>query len=125
MAMMNRRFFNRVDVQANGELLWATKSRFGRVTNHREYITTKNVSIDGAKIAIPGSHNFPEGAHARIKFGIQFCEVEVLETTVMASGAATIARVIFLAPDARFVKEIEKYLPVQTDEREDFLSAWT
>jgi len=123
MVGMNRRFFNRVDVQANGELLWATKSRFGRVTNMREYITTVNVSIDGAKISIPGNHNFPDGAHARIKLGIQFCEVEILASETTATS--TVARILFLQPDGRFIAELERYLPVDKGEREDFLSAWT
>ncbi len=122
---MNRRFFNRVDVKANGELLWATKSRLGRVKNIREYITTINVSIDGAKILIPGTHVFPVGARASIKLGIQFCEVEVLEADISKSPNYTIARLLFISPDPKFVAVVEKYLPVSTDGREDFLNAWT
>lgn len=121
---MDRRFFNRVDVKANGELLWATKSRLGRVTNLREYITTINVSIDGAKVLIPGNHVFPEGARASIKLGIQFCEVEVLDADTSNSPNYTIARLLFISPDQRFVSILEKYLPVATDGREDFLNAW-
>lgn len=123
MARIDRRFFTRSDVHANGELLWATRSWIGRVTNHREYITTKNISIDGAKIAIPGDHGFPARARAQLKLGIQFCEVEVLQAEVVNS--ATIARVLFLSPDQRFISEIERYLPSGKDGREDFLSAWT
>lgn len=122
---MNRRFFNRVDVKANGELLWATKSRFGRVTNKREFITTVNVSIDGAKIAIPGTHAFPEAARARIKLGIHFCEVEVLDADTKTSPKYTFARVVFIAPDHRFVSVVEEYLPVAKNERENYLSNWT
>ena len=71
---MDRRFFHRVDVAANGELLWATKSRVGRVKNHRDYVRTINVSIDGAKLVLPGRHSFPNGAKARLKLGIEYCD---------------------------------------------------
>jgi len=121
---MNRRFFNRVDVQANGELLWATKSRVGRVTNHREYITTVNVSIDGAKIAVPGYRSFPAGARARIKLGIEFCEVEVLETITATGSDYTLVRVNFISPSARFVSVVENWLPISQEERNDFMSNW-
>lgn len=121
---MNRRFFKRIDVKANGELLWATRSRLGKVKNVREYITTTNISIDGARIAIPGHHQFPDGAHARFKLGIQFCEVEVLEADTKSMPNYTIARLLFLSPDRRFVAVVEKYLPVATDERDEFISNW-
>lgn len=57
--VMNRRFFNRVDVKAIGELVWATRSRLGRVKTHCEYITTSNVSVSGAKIRLQRKYDFP------------------------------------------------------------------
>jgi hypothetical protein len=120
---MNRRVFHRVDVKANGELLWATKSRMGRVKTHREYITTINVSVDGAKIALKGRHDFPVHSRGRIKLGIEFCEVEVLD--IEAARDATILRVNFVSPTQRFVSVVEKWMPISTDERNGFLSAWT
>jgi len=106
---MERRFFNRVDVEANGELLWATKSRVGRISNHREYIKTVNVSMDGAKIAVPGYRSFPVGARARLKLGIEFSEV---------------VRVTFVSPNHRFISVVERWMPISTEERDDFMSSW-
>lgn len=120
---MNRRFFHRVDVKANGELLWATKSRVGRVKNHREYVTTVNVSIDGAKLAIPGEHKFPTGARARLKLGIEFCDVDVLET--IPSRSSTIARVTFVNPSPRFVAVVENWIPItNAAHRDSFIDNW-
>ena len=120
---MNRRFFQRVDITANGELLWATKSRLGRVKNHREYITTINVSIDGAKIVVPGRVTFPTGARARLKLGIEFCDVDVLESST--NGNRTIARVTFVNPSRRFVSVVEKWIPeAKAQHRDRFTNNW-
>ncbi len=121
--MMNRRFFRREAVRANGEFVWATKSRLGRVSTNREFITTKNLSIDGAKIAIKGAHHFPVGCHARVKFGLEFCDVEVLEA--FHSGSTTELRIIFRSPSKRFVNVIEKWLHTETENRHGFESVWT
>ena len=121
--MMNRRFFHREEIRANGEFVWATKSRIGRVTTNREFITTENVSVDGAKIIVPGRHHFPEHSRGRIKFGLEFCDVEILES--FEQGSDTALRLLFLAPSARFVGIIEKWLPIKTDDRRKHESAWT
>ncbi len=122
---MNRRFFHRVDIQANGELLWATKSRFGRVSNHRDFITTVNVSMDGAKIVLKGRHTFPPNARARLKLGIEFCEVEVLEVLHKSRPDSTQLRLLFISPNARFVSVVEKWMPIDAQGRDEFISAWT
>lgn len=110
---------------ANGELLWATKSRLGKVKTQREYITTINVSIDGAKFSIAGRHLFPLNAHARLKLGIEFCEVEVLEVDRKSMPNNTILRVSFVAPTPKFVSVVEKWMPISTDDREEHISSWT
>ena len=119
---MNRRFFHRVDVKANGELIWATKSRMGRVKSHREYVTTINVSVDGAKIALKGRHDFPLHSRARLKLGIEFCDVEILY--IDTNPDATVLRVNFVSPTHRFISVVEKWMPISTEERDDFISAW-
>ena len=121
---MNRRFFHRVDVHANGELLWATRSRLGRVKSYREYITTLNVSVSGAKIVVPGSRSFPPHSRARLKLGLEFCEVEVLEIDTSKPGH-TVLRLTFVAPSARFISIVEQWMPISTDERDNFIQAWT
>lgn len=121
---MNRRFFHRVDVRANGELLWATRSRLGRVKSFRKYITTINVSVSGAKVAVPGSHVFPIHSRARLKLGLEFCDVEVLQVDSTAQGR-TVLRLNFLNPSTRFITIVEKWMPISTDERENFLQVWT
>ena len=120
---MNRRFFGRVDVKANGELLWATKSRLGKVKTHREYVTTINVSVDGAKIEMRGNHQFPKNARAQLKLGIEYCDVEVLEVSRGPRGS--ILRLALVSPTARFVAVVEQWLPVSADERSEFSSSWT
>jgi len=121
---MNRRIFHRVDVTANGELLWATKSIFKRIAKHREFITTVNVSIDGAKIVLKGRHIFPSQARARLKLGIEFCEVEVLESLYDAKSNRTLLRLSFVTPTSRFVSVVEKWMPIDTAERDQFSSSW-
>ncbi len=120
---MNRRFFHRVDVRANGELLWATRTRLRRVRTHREYITTDNVSVSGAKIVLKGKHYFPLHSRARLKLGLEFCEVEVLQ--IDTSSNSTVLRLAFLTPNPRFITIIEKWMPVSTNNRDEFVSAWT
>ena len=112
---LERRIFTRVDLRANGEFVWTTKSRLGRVNTNREYVTTKNVSIDGTLIVLPGSWEFPQRARGRLKLGIEFADVEVLEAT--PSGSATLLRLTFLSPSPRFVSVLEKWMPTETNSR--------
>lgn len=121
---MNRRFFHRVDITANGELLWATKSRLGKVATHRDYVTTVNVSMDGAKIIMRGRHSFPDAARARLKLGIEFCEVEVLEVLHKSRPDTTQLRLTFISPNPKFVSVVEKWMPINSNERDAFVSAW-
>lgn len=121
---MNRRFFHRVDVRANGELLWATKSRLGKVKSHHEYITTTNVSVSGARITVPGDHDFPLRSRARLKLGLEYCEVEILEVAKPNKNRSDL-RLAFITPTSRFISIVEQWMPISTDEREDYQAAWT
>lgn len=120
---MNRRFFHRVDVRANGELIWATRSRLGRVSTHREFITTDNVSMSGAKIVLKGKHDFPLRSRAQLKLGLEICDVEVLQ--IETSSKATLLRLAFITPGLRFITIVEHWMPISTDGRDEFASAWT
>ena len=120
---MNRRFFKRVDVHANGELIWATKSRFGRVTTHRVFVMTENVSVDGARILLPGSYDFPIMSRARLKLGLEFSEVEVLDCVRTRAGR-TALRLTFITPSHRFIEVVERWIPVATAQREVFGASW-
>ena len=121
---MNRRFFQRVDVRANGELIWATKGRFGRISTHREYITTHNLSVDGARLELKGAHTFPIGSRARLKLGLEFSDVEILECAVSANGTTDL-RVTFITPSPRFVAVVEQWIPIATEDRQMFGGSWT
>ncbi len=121
---MNRRFFHRVDVHANGELLWATRSRLGKVKTHREYVTTENVSVSGAKIILKGNFDFPLRSRARLKLGLEYCEAEVLEIAKSETGF-TMLRLSFITPTTKFITIVEQWMPISTGEREDFVHAWT
>jgi len=121
---MNRRFFHRVEVHANGELLWATKSRLGRVKTHRQYITTDNVSVAGAKVILQGDYDFPVRSRARLKLGLEYCEVEVLEHHKSGTGQ-TMLRLSFITPSMKFITVVEKWMPISTDRRDDFVQSWT
>jgi hypothetical protein len=121
---MNRRFFHRVDVHANGELLWATRSRLRKVKTHRKYITTENVSVSGAKIILNGDFRFPVGSRAQLKLGLEYCEVEVLEV-LKSKGGLTMLRLTFITPSSKFVTIVEQWMPISTGERDDFVHAWT
>jgi len=121
---MNRRFFHRVDVRANGELVWATRSRMGKIKTHREYITTSNVSVSGARITLPGNHDFPLRSRARLKLGLEYCEVEVLDIA-KPDSKHTDLRLSFITPSSRFITIVEQWMPISTDERDDYVQAWT
>ncbi len=122
---MERRFFQRFDVQANGELLWATKSRFGKVTNHRAFVATENLSVDGARLVLFGDHELPSGSRARLKLGLEFADVEILGEH-NAATERTILRAMFISPSAAFVRAIEEQLSLPTiGVREEFESSWT
>lgn len=119
---MNRRFFERSAIRANGELFWATKTRFGKITNHHEYFHTEDLSVDGARVVLPVDTDIPSGSHPRIKFGLESCTVEV--RGVEPGHDHTILRLVFLNPTAKFVATIEQWLPVDTARR-GFSSTWT
>lgn len=109
--VLERRFFERTRVSANGELLWATKKMFGRVTNHRAFLVTENLSRDGAKVLLHEEHHFPAGSRARLKLGIEFTEVEVLGVQRPREGR-TALRLTFINPNAKFNRVVEQYLPL-------------
>lgn len=121
---MERRFFERTDAAANGELIWATRNRLGRTNTHRAFLRTENVSLEGARLIIQGDHSFPLGARARLKIGLKFCEVQVQAIEEAPSGQ-TILRVVFLAPTSDFLHEVERYLPIENwEERAVYQSNW-
>ena len=122
---MERRFFERADAAANGELIWATRNRLGRTHTHRAFLRTENVSLEGARLVLSGDHSFPLEARARLKIGLQFCDVQVRAVEEAPSGF-TILRVVFLSPTAAFLHEVEKYLPIENwDSRAIYESYWT
>lgn len=122
---LNRRFFERVAVGANGELIWATKGMLGRVQTHRAYLMTENLSVDGAKLIIHGKHHLPPGIRARLKLGLEFCDVELLEVKFPSPGRTSI-RVTFLAPNRKFLEVVEQYLPISDrKDRGIYEQSWT
>lgn len=120
---MERRFFERVDTSVNGELIWATKGSFGRVTTHRVYITSENLSIDGIKVLIDDSYDFPMHSRARLKLGLEFCDVEVLGIDPAPAGQQGL-RLTFLAPHQRFLEVVEKWLPKDHEIGENVKPLW-
>ena len=122
---MERRFFERTEAFANGELIWATRNRLGRTHTHRANLRTENVSLDGARLVLDGDHSFPLQARARLKIGLKFCEVQVQAIEDAPSGT-TVLGVVFLGPTAEFLHEIERYLPIGNwDDRAIYQSRWT
>ena len=122
---MERRFFERADAGANGELIWATRNRLGRTHTHRAFLRTDNVSLEGARLVLDGDYSFPLEARARLKIGLQFCEVQV-RAIEDAPSSYTVLRVVFLAPTAAFLHEVERYLPIQNwDDRAVYEPQWT
>ena len=120
---MERRFFERVDVAANGELLWATKGLVGRVQTHRAYLMTENLSMDGARVALRGTHHLPPGVRARLKIGLEFTDVELLDVRYPERDRTDI-RVHFLNPSRAFLEVIEQYLPTKVNERGVYEDRW-
>jgi len=118
----NRRLFHRAAITANGEFIWATKNRLGRVKTHREFVTTKDISVEGAKIRMDGAHEFPAKFRGRMKLGLHFCDVEVLDSS--QSETSTELRILFLAPNQQFIEIIEQWMPVSQESRNEFKSAW-
>lgn len=123
--VLERRFFERIPVSANGELLWATKKMFGRVANQRSFLVTQNLSRDGAKVLLHEEHHFPVGSRARLKLGIEFSEVEILGVQRPPRGKTSL-RLTFINPSAKFNRVVEQYLPVGNDfERMPHETQWT
>ena len=124
-ATLERRFFARTKVAANGELVWATKKMLGRVATHREFLVTENLSRDGAKVTLNANHHFPVGSTARLKLGIEFCEVEILGVHKQPSGRTTL-RLSFVNPSAKFNRVVEQYLPIGNEfERQVYGTNWS
>jgi len=122
---MERRFFERTDVAANGELIWATKGMLGKVSTHRAYLMTENLSVDGAKLVVSGKHYLPPGVRARLKLGLEFTDVELLEVKHKTSDQTDI-RVTFLSPNRKFLEEVEKYLPLSVKANREVVEPnWT
>ncbi len=121
---MERRFFQRFDVQANGELIWATRSRFGKVSQHRVFVATENLSVDGALLLLFGEHELPLGARARLKLGLEFVDVEV-RGHMPAPPQRTALRTMFIAPSGAFIRTVEEQLAVPIEQRTGFQANWT
>lgn len=122
---MERRFFERAEAAANGELIWATRNRLGRTHTHRAFLRTENVSLEGGRLIIDGDHSFPLEARGRLKIGLQFCDVQVRAIEEPQDGH-TVLRVVFLSPTTAFLHEVEKYLPIENwDERVVYQPRWT
>jgi len=81
--------------------------------------------MDGAKIVMKGRHTFPTSARARLKLGIEFCEVEILEVQHRSGPDSTQLRLSFISPSARFVSVVEKWMPIDAHGRDEFVAAWT
>ena len=122
IAPKNRRLFHRAEITANGEFVWATKNRLGRVKTHREFVTTTDISVEGAKIRMDGNQDFPVKFRGRMKLGLHFCDVEVLESEHV--GDSTVLRLLFLAPNQQFIEIIEQWMPISQEDRSEFKSAW-
>lgn len=120
---MERRFFERIDVAANGELLWATKGLVGRVQTHRAYLMTENLSVDGARVALRGKHHLPPGIRARFKLGLEFCDVELLDVRYPERDRTDV-RMHFLSPSRAFLEIVEQYLPAKANERAFYQENW-
>gem|GEM_PF-1435646 len=118
-----RRSFRRVELRRNGELVWTSKSRLGRKTTNREFITTKNLSVEGAKIVLPGEWEFAENERARLKLGIDFCDVTILDAA--SNGVATTIRLGYVAPSPSFIQAIERAQPDADDGRFSMMGLWT
>lgn len=122
---MERRFFERADAGANGELIWATRNRLGRTHTHRCFLRTENVSLEGARLILAGDYSFPLEARGRLKIGLQFCDVQV-RAIEQSPADQTILRVVFLSPTPAFLTEVEKYLPISNwDDRAIYQPYWT
>lgn len=119
---MERRAFERSSVEMNGELSWTTKLRFGRKARQRAFIRTSNLSLDGAKLSIPGEYPFAVGAIARIQLGIQYCELRILD--VRHAQNTTTLRVTFVSPSRNFVGMLEEQLAINTKARERIEGKW-
>ena len=71
-----------------------------------------------------GPHHSPIGARPRLKLGLEFSDVEVLECSPTPEGNTAI-RLTFITPSPRFVHVVEQWIPVATNERETFGANWT
>ena len=118
-----RRHFRRILVQESGEFVWNTRSRIGRTKTFREFVTTENLAVKGAKIIVPGDWKFEEGTIGRFKLATEFCEAEVLEAA--SNGVSTVARLMFIGPSAGFIEAVQRQTDRAEDDRFSFKHLWS
>ncbi len=119
---MERRLFHREPAEINGELVWFTKGRLGKQRRHHSFVRTSNLSLEGAKIHLSGTHDIATGAKARLQLGIISNDVRVLEAN--HTGSSTWLRVVYKEPSQQFIAYLEENLPVITEDRSRFEGKW-
>lgn len=117
-----RRHFRRIQVRQSGEFVWSSKSRLGRTKTFREFVTTENLAVKGAKIIVPGDWEFDEGAGGRFKLATEFCEAEILEAE--SNGVSTTLRLVFIGPDAGFIDAVQRETGRADEDRFSFKNLW-
>lgn len=118
-----RRHFRRIEVKQSGEFVWSTTSRFGRSRTYRQFVTTENLAVKGAKITIAGDWTFEDGAIGRFKLGTEFCEAEVLE--VESNEESTTLRLVFIGPSPGFADAVHRYTASPSEDRFSFENLWS
>lgn len=118
-----RRHFRRIEVKQSGEFVWSTTSRLGRSRTYRQFVTTENLAVKGAKVTIAGEWKFEDGATGRFKLGTEFCEAEVLE--VESNDESTTLRLVFIGPSPSFADAVQRYTTSPNDDRFSLENLWS
>lgn len=117
-----RRNFHRVTTPHTGEFVWKSKLLLGRHQTEREFVTTQDLGVNGARIVLPGEWKFSEGDRGRLKVGPEHCDAKVLEATT--NGVATTLRLTFVNPSPQFTASLVILTDPDQQERFSLKSLW-
>ena len=119
-----RRHFKRIEVRKSGEFVWSSKPLIGRSKTLREFVTTQNLAVKGAKIIVPGQWEFKEGDFGRFKLATEFCDAQVLEAT--SNGVSATLRLVFIGPSEGFIAAVTREQATAAgDDRFAFAKLWS
>ena len=98
------RLFRRVNVRVAGGLTVETRSLLGKKMK-RIQLHTEDLSIEGARVTLPGSHSFKPGLPVALDLGAEHNTLAIVVGCDPGKGTTTV-RLRFVDPGQAFLSQL-------------------